>query len=73
MMARLCVIAIGFGLAAGGGMSLIAYLNYIPAGWSAADYLLFIVKRPESAVLLIGIVFVSAAIYWPEYYNHKEE
>ncbi len=37
----------GFGLAVTGGVTIIAYMNFLPVGVSWADYFIFIAGRPE--------------------------
>ncbi|WP_240374846.1 hypothetical protein [Bacillus piscicola] len=69
MIARLIVWTVGFGLAAGGGVSLLAYLNYIPAGFSIPQYGAFILERLELYVLAIGLLLITGSIYWPEKYR----
>lgn len=66
MVARLFMMIIGFGLAAGGGISLIAYMNYIPAGLTLLDYLAFIFQRTEGVVFAAGLFMIAGSIYWPE-------
>ncbi|MFZ4450442.1 hypothetical protein [Salibacterium aidingense] len=66
MIVRLILLAIGFGLAAAGGISLIAYLNYIPAGLTILEYIMFIFQRSEAALLVLGLVLITGSIYWPE-------
>jgi len=53
---------IGFGLAVAGGVSLIAYLNFLPAGITWLDYLLFIKTRPECYLLPCGFLIMTIAI-----------
>ncbi|MGY4689521.1 hypothetical protein [Salibacterium sp. K-3] len=66
MLVRLVVLTIGFGLASAGGISIIAFLNYIPAGLSISEYALFLLQRSESALFIIGLVLITGSIYWPE-------
>lgn len=54
---------VGFGLAVIGGVTIIAYLNYIPAGVSWIDYFLFISTRVECLFLPIGILIIAIVIY----------
>lgn len=61
-MRYLFLFLIGFGLAVSGGVSLIAYMNFLPAGISWLDYLMFIQTRPECYFLPIGFLLISIAI-----------
>ncbi|HEY4553011.1 MAG TPA: hypothetical protein VIG80_07435 [Bacillaceae bacterium] len=63
MLIRGVLFLIGFGLAVTGGVSLIAYLNLIAAGFSFSDYLSFIITRPECHLLLVGLFMVTGAVY----------
>lgn len=69
MSARLFFWCTGCGLAAGGSICLIAYLNYIPAGLSALGYLSFISRRLETIVFVLGILFMTGSICLPEKYR----
>ncbi|RSL31028.1 hypothetical protein D7Z54_23060 [Salibacterium salarium] len=66
MIVRFVMLTIGFGLAAAGGISVIAYLNYIPAGLTIIEYILFIFQRSEGALLVLGLLLITGSIYWPE-------
>ncbi|SDI00446.1 hypothetical protein SAMN05192534_1188 [Alteribacillus persepolensis] len=66
MFARIFMMMVGFGLAAAGGISLIAYMNYIPAGLTMVEYLQFIVKSTEAMVFAAGLLLIVGSIYWPE-------
>jgi len=61
-MRYLFLFLIGFGLAVAGGVTLIAYMNFLPAGISWLDYLLFIKSRPECYFFPIGFLLISIAI-----------
>lgn len=65
MIIRLFVFLVGFGLAVVGGVSVIAYLNVIPMGFSYIDYFLFISKKIECNFLIIGIFLITLSIYFP--------
>ncbi|HLR63468.1 MAG TPA: hypothetical protein VK097_13720 [Lentibacillus sp.] len=54
---------IGFGLAVSGGVSIIAYMNFLPVGVSWADYIIFIAGRPECYFLPIGVLVMSIALF----------
>lgn len=53
---------IGFGLAIAGGVTLIAYLNFLPAGITWIEYFIFIRGRMEVYLLPIGIIIVTVII-----------
>lgn len=61
-MRYLLLFLIGFGLAVAGGVTLIAYMNFLPAGITWLDYLLYVKTRPECYLLPIGFLFISIAI-----------
>ncbi|WML49566.1 hypothetical protein RCG23_06215 [Neobacillus sp. PS3-34] len=65
MLFRLFFWLIGFGLAVSGGISTIAYLNIITAGQDFVEYIIYISGKPECILLPIGIVIVSASIFYP--------
>lgn len=65
MIFRFFILLIGFGLAVAGGVSLIAYLNLITAGYSFIYYLKFIGLRIEFHLLLVGILMIFLSIYSP--------
>nr|WP_246569681.1 hypothetical protein [Lentibacillus saliphilus] len=54
---------IGFGLAVSGGVTLIAYMNFLPAGVSWLEYLIFIKDRIECYFLPVGIFLMALALY----------
>lgn len=53
---------IGFGLAIAGGVTLIAYLNFLPAGITWVEYFIFIRGRIEVYLLPIGIIIITIII-----------
>lgn len=59
----LFLFLIGFGLAVSGGVTIIAYLNFLPAGITWIEYLLFIKGRPECYLLPAGILIMGFVIY----------
>ncbi|MDC3417213.1 hypothetical protein [Aquibacillus salsiterrae] len=61
-MIYLLIFLIGFGLAVSGGVSIILYLNFIPAGLNWHDYLTFIQGRIECYFLPIGLIIMIATI-----------
>jgi len=62
-MGYVFLFLIGFGLAVSGGVSLIAYLNFLPAGISWLNYFLFIQGRIECYFLPIGLLLMLIVIY----------
>jgi hypothetical protein len=65
MIFRFFLLLIGFGLAVSGGISIIAYLNYVTAGYTFIYYLKFIGLRVEFHLFLIGIIMIISSIYTP--------
>ncbi|MFC4386847.1 hypothetical protein ACFOZ1_03390 [Gracilibacillus marinus] len=53
---------LGFGFAISGGVSIILYLNFIPAGLPFADYLSVIQTRMECYFFIIGIILMGIAL-----------
>lgn len=67
-MGSIFIFLMGFGLAVTGGVTIIAYLNFLPAGISWADYFIFISGRLECYFLPVGIIIMLFVIY--RYPNH---
>ncbi|GAB3059933.1 hypothetical protein [Virgibacillus ainsalahensis] len=61
-MGQLFLFLIGFGFAVSGGVTLIVYMNFLPAGMSWMDYFIFIKDRPECYLLPVGIIIMALAI-----------
>lgn len=59
----LCMFLIGFGLAVTGGVTMIAYMNFLPAGISWVEYFIFISTRIECYFLPIGMLLIALVIY----------
>ena len=53
---------VGFGLSISGGISIILYLNFIPAGLNFIDYILFIKDKIECYFLIFGVVLMSISM-----------
>lgn len=53
---------IGFGLAVSGGVTIIAYTNFLPAGVSWIEYFVFIKGRIECYFLPVGFLLMAIAI-----------
>ncbi|KKE78005.1 hypothetical protein NSA56_09710 [Oceanobacillus caeni] len=62
-MGAVFLFLVGFGLAITGGISLIFYLNFLPAGLLWSDYFAFIVTRIECYFLPIGLLIIWLVIY----------
>jgi len=63
----LLLFLIGFGLAVSGGVTIIAYMNFLPAGISWFEYFMFIKGRLECYFLPIGFLMMVIAIHrFPE-------
>ena len=58
-MGQVFLFFIGFGLAIAGGVTLIAYLNFLPAGITWIEYLHFIRGRVEVYLLPIGLIIIT--------------
>ncbi|HLR09679.1 MAG TPA: hypothetical protein VK136_10585 [Bacillota bacterium] len=57
------VFLLGFGLAVSGGVTMIAYMNFLPAGLTWMDYVLFVKDRPECYFLPFGFLLMALAIW----------
>lgn len=53
---------VGFGLSISGGISIILYLNFIPAGLEFIDYVYFIRNKIECYFFLLGILIMSISM-----------
>ena len=62
-MIRFFLFLIGFGFAIIGFMYIILYLNYLTIGFTIKEYLLFIVKRFECLLALLGLLLIIIAIF----------
>ncbi|KGX87731.1 hypothetical protein [Pontibacillus litoralis] len=63
MLGVIFLFLIGFGFAISGGVTLIAYLNLLPAGFSWTDYFLFIQTRPECYFFPLGVIVMLVAMF----------
>ncbi len=61
-MGKVFLFFIGFGLAIAGGVTLIAYLNFLPAGITWLEYFIFVRGRIEVYLLPIGIIIITIII-----------
>lgn len=64
-IAIILIFLIGFGLAVAGGVTIISYMNFLPAGISWIEYLIFIRGRIECYFFPIGLllIFISIQLY----------
>lgn len=62
MMGYILLFLIGFGLAVSGGVTIIAYLNFLPAGISWMEYFEYIAGRIECYFLPAGFLLMMIAI-----------
>lgn len=65
MIFRFFLLLIGFGLTVMGGISIIAYLNLITAGYTIIYYFQFIIQRIEFHLFIIGFIFIFLSLYIP--------
>lgn len=62
-MGYVLLFLIGFGLAVSGGVTLIAYMNFLPAGISWYEYFEFVKGRIECYFLPIGFICMVVSIF----------
>ncbi|WP_404451735.1 DUF4407 domain-containing protein [Virgibacillus necropolis] len=62
-MLSIFLFLLGFGLAVAGGVVLITYMNFIPAGLAWAEFFTYIFTRPECYFLPIGFILMIIALY----------
>ncbi|WP_042224629.1 hypothetical protein [Oceanobacillus manasiensis] len=62
-MGYIFVFLVGFGLAVSGGVTIIAYLNFLPAGITWVEYFIFIAGRLECYFLPLGLVLMAFVVY----------
>lgn len=63
MVARIFFFLLGFGLSVIGFTYMISYLNLLTMGYTFIDYLLFITKRYECIIAIIGLIMITCAIF----------
>ncbi len=61
-MGYMLLFLIGFGLAVSGGVTIIAYMNFLPAGITWLELFNFIKMRVECYFLPVGLLFIIIAI-----------
>ncbi|WP_174612786.1 hypothetical protein [Virgibacillus ihumii] len=62
-MGMLFLFLLGFGLAVTGGVTIIAYMNFLPAGIEWVEYFIFIKSRPECYFFPVGFLLMVIALY----------
>ena len=63
MFVRVFFFLLGFGLSIIGFTYIISYFNLFTIGYNFIDYLLFIVKRFECLIAIIGLVMITLSIF----------
>ncbi|SFD38609.1 hypothetical protein SAMN05216238_10193 [Lentibacillus persicus] len=63
MLVFIFIFLVGFGLAVSGGVTIIAYMNFLPVGVSWGDYFVFIAGRPECYLFPIGVFLMAIALF----------
>lgn len=63
MIARIFFFLLGFGLAVIGSTYIVGYLNLLTMGYSFFEYLIFIFKRGECIIAVIGFLLITGAIF----------
>ncbi|UOQ86523.1 hypothetical protein [Gracilibacillus salinarum] len=61
-MVYVFIFLIGFGFSISGGISIILYLNFIPAGLSFIDYLSIVQTKMECYFLIVGIILMGFSL-----------
>ncbi|HIV75206.1 MAG TPA: hypothetical protein H9895_09030 [Candidatus Pseudogracilibacillus intestinigallinarum] len=62
-MGYIFLFLLGFGLAISGGITVIAYMNFLPAGITWYEYVHFISRRMECYFFPLGVIIVSITIH----------
>ncbi|HET7629712.1 MAG TPA: hypothetical protein VFK44_15165 [Bacillales bacterium] len=65
MVIRFFLLMIGFGLAVGGGVTVILYMNLMAVGHGFGQYLLFMVTRVEFYIFLTGLSLIWGSLFLP--------
>jgi len=50
-------------MAVAGGISLVAYLNFLTVGFTLQEYTLFLIQRIETYVFIAGTILVWIIVY----------
>jgi len=72
-MIYIILFLIGFGMLVSGGVTIILYMNFLPAGISWLEYFSFISKRIECYFLVIGFFIVYFSIDKFHLYMKRDE
>lgn len=71
MLFRFFLLMIGFGLAVGGSVTIILYLNLLAVGHGFGQYAVFIINRGEFYIFLAGIGLIWLSISFPTKRHHN--
>lgn len=58
------IFLLGFGLSVTGGVTIIAYMNFLPAGLSYGEVFSFMLTRIECYFFPIGIILMLFVLYF---------
>src|SRR5699024_2623796 len=61
-MGYIFLFLIGFGLAVSGGVTMIAYMNFLPAGVTWMEYFISVQDRIECFLLQVGILYIAVGV-----------
>ncbi|MFC4403239.1 hypothetical protein [Gracilibacillus xinjiangensis] len=61
-MIYVLLFLLGFGFAISGGMSIILYLNFIPAGLTFFGYISIIQTKMECYLFIVGLIMMGIAL-----------
>lgn len=62
-MGYVFMFLLGFGLAVSGGVTLIAYTNFLPAGITWVEYFIFVKDRVECYFLPAGLLIMALSLW----------
>ena len=63
MIARIFFFLLGFGLSVIGFTYIIGYLNLLTMGYTFIEYFVFIFKRSECIIAIIGFLLITFSIF----------
>ncbi|WP_066152816.1 hypothetical protein [Halalkalibacter krulwichiae] len=72
-MIRLFFVFCGFIFAVVGGISILAYLNLLTAGYEFSMYVHFILRSVEFYVFIVGILMIIGALVFPTKRKAKQK
>ena len=61
-MLKTVIFLIAFGITVIGFTYIIAYLNLLSMGYSFKEYIIFIIKRSECLIGIIGLIIINIMI-----------